>query len=305
MLEITRIDHFSMAAPAIEPQVRLLESLFGFRREGEFDHPGAGFRGVTLTVPGRSGIRWEVLAPLGDGSHVQRFLDGPHGPGLHHLAFEVPDIEAATLELRALGIEPWEGRSAGEEGFRETYIHPRRGGNGLLFQLFEADERAPWRGVERQPAPPAPAVDGALGIKAINHLAHAHPNREWLSLWYEQVFGMRTFHRSAGGEHAGFSTQVLETRTAQTRWEVLQPEGERSFVQRFLDARGPAPHHVAFEVGHWDQALAACAQHGVPTFGEREGETDGARWQECFIHPRHTGGLLAQFFWQERPGIWI
>ncbi|MCH7961183.1 MAG: VOC family protein, partial [Planctomycetes bacterium] len=93
--------------------------------------------------------------------------------------------------------------------------------------------------------------------------------------------------------------------TRQMRWELIEPQGEDSFVARFIEARGPSIHHVTFEVGDWKRAIAACAHHGVPIFGAREGETDGGTWREAFIHPRHTGGFLAQFFWQERPGLWI
>jgi hypothetical protein len=45
--------------------------------------------------------------------------------------------------------------------------------------------------------------------------------------------------------------------------------------------------------------------HGVKPFGERSGEREGARWNEAFIHPRDTGGMLVQIFWQERPDTWI
>jgi methylmalonyl-CoA/ethylmalonyl-CoA epimerase len=62
---------------------------------------------------------------------------------------------------------------------------------------------------------------------------------------------------------------------------------------------------VTFEVADWDRAVRACADHEVPTFGENRGETDGAAWRDVFIHPRHTGGVLVQLFWEERPGVWV
>jgi methylmalonyl-CoA/ethylmalonyl-CoA epimerase len=42
----------------------------------------------------------------------------------------------------------------------------------------------------------------------------------------------------------------------------------------------------------------------VPTINLHEGETDGAKWKDWFIHPRHTGGFLMQLFWEARPGVW-
>jgi methylmalonyl-CoA/ethylmalonyl-CoA epimerase len=44
----------------------------------------------------------ELIAPIDDTSPVTRFL-AKHGPGLHHLCYEVPDIEAASAFLRQLG----------------------------------------------------------------------------------------------------------------------------------------------------------------------------------------------------------
>ena len=98
---------------------------------------------------------------------------------------------------------------------------------------------------------------------------------------------------------------MLETPTRQLRFEVIAPAASDCFVQRFLDRRGPAIHHVTFEVGDWDRAVAACAYHGVAIFGERSGETSGVPWREAFIHPRYTGGMLAQFFWEAEPGVWV
>jgi methylmalonyl-CoA/ethylmalonyl-CoA epimerase len=311
LVQIARIDHISIAVSELEPEVTLLERLFGFKRSGEWaDDSSGGYRGITLDVPGSSDIDWEVLAPNGEDSYIQRFLDGPNGPGFHHIAMEVADVGATIAELRALGVEPWPAVAAGavESGTgdgaapSETYIHPEQGGNGFLFQFVGA-EASHDRAARERPA--APDVDGSLGIIAINHLSHAHAAADELAAWYQRVLGMETFHRSEGGEYADFSTRVLETSTRQMRWELIQPAGKDSFIGRFIEARGPSIHHVTFEVGDWDRAVAACEQHGVPTFGDRAGETDGVEWREAFIHPRYTGGFLAQFFWQASPGVWI
>jgi methylmalonyl-CoA/ethylmalonyl-CoA epimerase len=56
------------------------------------------------------------------------------------------------------------------------------------------------------------------------------------------------------------------------------PRGEDSFIEKFLSRNGAAAHHVTFQVAEWDTALAACEHHGVPTFDDEEGVTDGAAW---------------------------
>ena len=58
MLEISRIDHVAMAVPELGPQIKILEGLFGFRADGEWEDQADGHVGVNLTVPGDSGIGW-------------------------------------------------------------------------------------------------------------------------------------------------------------------------------------------------------------------------------------------------------
>jgi methylmalonyl-CoA epimerase len=316
VIEIVRFDHISIAVREMEPQVERLEGLFGFRYVGRFEEDA--FSGANLEVPGSSDMGWEVLAPSGPDSYLHRFLNGEHGPGLHHVAMQVRDLDQAVEAMRDEGVEPWgtpgegpderpgEGRvpDAAESGDPAdergvVYIHPKMGGHGFLFQLYagEAWHRGePWED----------EGEHTLGIKAINHLSHAHPSREQLADWYERVLGLQTIYRSPDGvAEAGFRTQVLETPTGQMRWEILEPAGSDSFLQRFLEQRGPSIHHVTFEVHDWQRALDACRYHGIQPFGHRDGITDGVPWHEAFIHPRDTGGMLAQIFWQAEPGVWI
>ena len=298
MLNIIRIDRVGTAVPALEPQVALLEGLFGLRAgEPSFDEEERATR-VRLSIPGGSDIDWEVATPADEQSYLQSFISGPAGPGIHHVLLRVPDLDEAVEELRRLAVEPWSDDWTDPDApIEECFIHPRRGGHGFLFRL-----RGP--GDDERPPPVEERAD-TLGIIALNHLSHAHSDRDELAFWYARVFGMQSFHRSPEDPESAFVTDVLETPTRQMRWEVLQPFGHRSFVQRFLDRRGPGIHHVTFEVADWQRALDACEAHGVGTFGEREGVTEGARWSEAFIHPRQVGGMLVQFFWQERPGIWV
>ena len=304
MMDVTRIDHISMAVPELDPQVEFLERLFGFRFRGEFTQDG--YVGAELEIPGRSGIGWEVLAPDGPDSYLHRFLDGTNGPGLHHLAMQVRDIDAAVASMRSLGIEPWGyDEHPGPEFHRSgatldtdaasmsggvAYLHPRGGGAGFLFQLFAG-------GPLHLPEPFVDEATDTLGITAVNSLAHAHHNRQELGDRYERLFGFQTVHRSAiEFDATSFSSRVLESPGGQFRIEVMQPTREDSFLQRFLDDRGPAVHHVSFEVGEMGRALRACERHGVRVLGERRGQSAEANWHEAFLAPEHTGGMLVQIF---------
>jgi methylmalonyl-CoA/ethylmalonyl-CoA epimerase len=131
MLGIRRFDHVSMATRDLERQIEFFRNLFGMEVAERFRNVGEGFAGAALRVPGSS-VRLEVLAPAGEGGFLGRFLEAG-GSALHHLTFEVEDIERAAEALRRRGIEPFRRRAG--PGWQELFIHPRDSG-GVLIQLY-------------------------------------------------------------------------------------------------------------------------------------------------------------------------
>lgn len=300
MLKINRVHHIAQVVPDVAPQVTFLEGVFGFQRRQEREHAKQSYHGVSMAVPGTTGVGWEVLAPQSDISPLAPYIERPRGPGLHHIAIEVPDVAAALGELEQLGIEPVERG----EGWFDAQIDPARPPQGLLFRFFSQAAPEPCigtGGVE----PAAEGDDGSLGIIAVDHICHAYRDRDELARFYQQALGFREIYRTPDGEHDDLADLVMDIPGTQLKWEIIQPVGEESFIEKFLSTRGPSPHHVTFEVGDWNRAVAASEQHEIPIFDENQGETDGARWRDAFIHPRHTGGMLVQVFWEEKPGVWV
>ena len=81
----------------------------------------------------------ELLAPLGPETPVGRFL-AKRGPGLHHVAYQVPDIEAALDALRAQGVALLdETPRTGIRGSRVAFVHPRSTG-GVLTEIVQPAE---------------------------------------------------------------------------------------------------------------------------------------------------------------------
>ncbi len=293
MLTITRIDHLGQVVPDIEKQAALLTGLFGFVEKDRWENKDDSARGITFDVPGRSGIQWQVAQPLGDSSPLQAFLDTPRGPGVRHITMEVSDLEATAEALREAGIEP--ERDDNERV--EARIAPNRDPESLLFR-FVPGSGAATGGLVR-------AEEGTLGIVALDHLCHAYRDRDELARFLEKTLGMQEIFRTPDGEHEDLADLVMEVPGKQMFWEVIQPVGDESFIQRFLDTRGPSPHHVTFEVADWQKAVEACERHEVPMFDDNSGVTDGARWNDAFVHPKLTGGMLVQLFWEEKPGVWV
>ncbi|MGH3648284.1 MAG: VOC family protein [Micromonosporaceae bacterium] len=303
-MRIYRIDHIAQVAPDLEAQVGQLERLFGFRRTLSWENPEQGVTGVRLAVPGSWGQTWEVLAPSGDDSPIRAVLDEQRGRGgFHHVAAEVPDLDATRAELEKLGIAVAEG-----PGWIEASLTPPTQGPGPLFRLrgpgslaLCGDEAATSAEVAASVATDEPT----LGIVALDHICQAYAERDDLATWYAELAGFSQVWRTPLDEHPDMADLVLNIPGSAICWEVIMPRGEDSFIERFLSKNGPAVHHVTFQVADWDAALAACEHHGTPTFDEEEGVTDGAHWKHTFIHPKHAGGVLVQLFWEERPGVWV
>ena len=78
----------------------------------------------------------ELLRPVDEASGVARYLD-KRGPGIHHICFEVDDIEAVLARLKLFDIplineEPTVDR----HGTKIAFVHPK-GTGGVLVELYE------------------------------------------------------------------------------------------------------------------------------------------------------------------------
>ena len=305
-MQIYRIDHVAQVTSDLDAQVGLLEGLFGFRRVRAWDNPGEGVRGARLEIPGSGGQAWEVVAPAGGGSALQTWLDEHNGrPGLHHVGAEVPDLNAVRAELESRGIKASDGPGG---RWLEASLSPPEKGPGVLFRLRgpgSLDMCGDTGGVDDNVVEPSAPEGPSLGIVALDHICQAFPDRDELARWYHDLAGFVQVWRTPDDEHPDMADLVLNIPGSSMCWEVIMPRGEDSFIERFWERNGAAAHHVTFQVADWDAALAACEHHGTPTFDEEDGVTDGAAWKHTFIHPKHTGGVLVQLFWEERPGVWV
>jgi methylmalonyl-CoA/ethylmalonyl-CoA epimerase len=89
---------------------------------------------VAFLPAGESDI--ELLEPIGQTSGVARYLQ-KRGPGIHHICFEVDDIEATLNRLKSAGIQLIDEQPKyGTGGKKIAFIHPK-GTGGVLVELYE------------------------------------------------------------------------------------------------------------------------------------------------------------------------
>jgi methylmalonyl-CoA/ethylmalonyl-CoA epimerase len=129
----SRIDHIGVAVEEIEPALELYRDSFRLQLAHREVVEEQGVEAVLLDV-GENHV--ELLAPLGPETPVGKFL-ARQGPGLHHVAYQVPDIDATLEELRRAGLALIDERPRiGIRGSRVAFMDPRATG-GVLTEIVE------------------------------------------------------------------------------------------------------------------------------------------------------------------------
>ncbi len=128
-----RIDHIGVAVEEIEPALELYRDRLQLRLAHREIVSEQGVEAVLLDV-GENHV--ELLAPLDAATPVGRFL-AKRGPGLHHVAYQVSDIDATLGALRAAGMPLIDEHArAGIRGSRVAFLHPR-GTGGVLTEIVQ------------------------------------------------------------------------------------------------------------------------------------------------------------------------
>jgi methylmalonyl-CoA epimerase len=115
------IHHVGIAVADLDEAVETYRRLFGAALEGRGEIAGQRVEAASLVL---GASRVELVAPLDDDSAVARFLDR-RGPGMHHVAYEVDDVQVALDRLagegaRLIDEQPHEGLF----GLQVAFVHP-------------------------------------------------------------------------------------------------------------------------------------------------------------------------------------
>jgi methylmalonyl-CoA epimerase len=129
----SRIDHIGVAVEQIEPALELYRDSFQLELSHREIVEEQGVEAVLLDL-GENHV--ELLAPLGADTPVGKFL-ARQGPGLHHVAYQVSDIEATLAALKRAGLALIDERPrVGIRGSRVAFMHPRASA-GVLTEIVE------------------------------------------------------------------------------------------------------------------------------------------------------------------------
>lgn len=125
------IHHVGIAVSDLDAAVETYQRLFGARIEHRETLSEQGVEVVSLRV---GDDRVELLASLGPDTPVGKFLLR-RGPGMHHIAFWVDDVESEIDRMRAEGTEMIDSSPRrGAFGLEVAFVHPHATG-GVLAEL--------------------------------------------------------------------------------------------------------------------------------------------------------------------------
>lgn len=129
------LDHIGIAVRNIEERIGFYRAL-GLAVAGAEEVASQKVRVAFIPL---EGTRLELLEPTAADSPIAKFVE-KKGEGLHHLCFEVADIEAVMAGLAREGFTLLSDRpQAGAHGSRVCFVHPRSSG-GVLIELSEPGE---------------------------------------------------------------------------------------------------------------------------------------------------------------------
>lgn len=130
---IKRLDHVAIAVESIDESLRIYQEALGLQLA--HTEVEAGQRVIVAFLKAGQ-VEVELIEPVDEDGPVARFIRR-RGPGIHHVCFEVDDLQATLGQLDSQGLElvnrePYVGTG----GKRVAFVHPRST-HGVLIEFYE------------------------------------------------------------------------------------------------------------------------------------------------------------------------
>ena len=132
MAKILKMNHVAIAVEDIENALGFWQDALGIRLDHVEEVPTQKAKVAFLPV-GESEV--ELVQPTDADTGTAKFL-ATRGPGMHHLCFEVDDIEGMLADLKEKGIRLINEEPMELEGRRMAFVHPKSA-NGVLVELYQ------------------------------------------------------------------------------------------------------------------------------------------------------------------------
>ena len=132
------IDHLGIAVRNLEEALRFYRQLLGMSVSGRETVPQERVNVAMLPAGAAPDApRLELLEATDEESAIAKFIE-KRGPGLHHIALRVDDLEAAANRLAAAGARLLNEARQGAGGHTYIFVHPASTG-GVLLELIQKE----------------------------------------------------------------------------------------------------------------------------------------------------------------------
>ena len=129
---IKRVDHVAIAVKNLDDALSVFEKLLGYKADHVKEVPDQKIKAAMIKV---GEVEIELIQPTAPDTGVAKFLENK-GEGVHHICFEVDDIDKELQAMSAKGIDLIDKKSrtglAGKIGF----LHPKSA-KGVLIELAQ------------------------------------------------------------------------------------------------------------------------------------------------------------------------
>ena len=131
---IGRLNHVAIATKDIKKAAAVYRDTLGAKVSEEVQQPDHGVVTVFIELPN---TKIELLEPLGENSPIAKFLEKNPGGGMHHVCYEVEDIDAAVEQMKKQGATMLGVPKIGAHGKPVIFLHPKDF-VGTLVELEQA-----------------------------------------------------------------------------------------------------------------------------------------------------------------------
>ncbi|NQV38141.1 MAG: methylmalonyl-CoA epimerase [Candidatus Marinimicrobia bacterium] len=132
-MRIKGIEHIGLAVDSIDTAAPFWRDVLQLTHRGSEE---VKLQGVNTDIYDTSSGKVELLEGTNPDSPISKFLE-KRGSGIHHICFEVDNVESAMTELKENNIQViGDNPTIGAEGYKVIFIHPKSTG-GVLVELAE------------------------------------------------------------------------------------------------------------------------------------------------------------------------
>jgi len=130
---VKKLDHVGIVVSSLNESIPIYEHILGVQPVSIKDVPTQGVRAAFFEVA--NGVEVELIEPLDTENSVGRFLER-HGQGIHHICFEVEQVDEELESMANKGINPIEPKGRVDITGKIGFLHPKST-RGVLIEFAQ------------------------------------------------------------------------------------------------------------------------------------------------------------------------